>query len=79
MRSLGALTVAAAMTMAATVGAQTEGVAERFTALAVNMSNGGSGTIEMVVNRWSTEAERNRLVTTLMQQGPGQPRRSRCS
>jgi hypothetical protein len=64
--------LAAAWTMAAglVVMAQTNGVAQRFTAMAVNMNNGGSGTIEMVVNRWSTEAERTRLLTTLAEKGP---------
>ena len=53
--------------------AQTDGVAERFTAIAVNVSNvgrTGEGTVEIVVNRWSTEAERDRLLTTLLEKGP---------
>jgi len=52
--------------------AQTKGTPERFTALAVNMSNvgpGGAGTIEIVADRWSTDAERDRLLTTLMEKG----------
>lgn len=70
MKTLGALAIA---TMAATtilVGAQTSGDAERFTAVAVSMNQGAAGTIDMVVNRWSTEAERSRLLTTLVEQGP---------
>ena len=35
---------------------------ERFTALAVNMERGGSGPVEIVVNRSSTEGERDRLL-----------------
>lgn len=50
--------------------AQTSGTPERYTAMAVNMSRGGSGTVEMAVTRWSTEAERTKLVSTLMDQGP---------
>jgi hypothetical protein len=53
--------------------AHTDGAAERFTAIAVNMSNvgrTGEGTVEIVVNRWSTEAERDRLLTTLLEKGP---------
>ena len=52
--------------------AQTRGAPERYTALAVNMSNvgrGGAGTIEIAVDRWSTDAERDKLMTTLMEQG----------
>jgi hypothetical protein len=53
--------------------AQTNGAAQRFTAIAVNISNigrAGEGIVEIVVNRWSTEAERDRLLTTLLEKGP---------
>jgi hypothetical protein len=52
--------------------AQTRGSPERYTALAVNMSGRGAaaaGTIEIVVNRWSTDAERDKLMNVLMDQG----------
>lgn len=52
---------------------QTSGTKERFTALAVNMSNvgrPGASTVEIVVDRWSTDAERDRLLTVLLEQGP---------
>jgi hypothetical protein len=42
----------------------------RFTALAVNMARGGSATIEMRVDNWTTDAERDRLLNVLMDQGP---------
>jgi hypothetical protein len=48
------------------------GAPERFTALAVNMGNpgpAGATTVEIVVNRWSTDAERDRLMNVLMEQG----------
>src|SRR6184192_3332093 len=72
------LAAAAALTAAlgisaALAAAQTSGSPERFTALAVNMSNvgrTGAGTVEMVVNRWSTDAERDKLLTVLMEKGP---------
>jgi hypothetical protein len=63
--------LAAASTSTPTL-AQTKGTPERFTALAVNMSNvgrSGANTIEIVVDRWSTDAERDRLLTTLMEKG----------
>jgi hypothetical protein len=48
------------------LGAQTLGGPERFTALAVNLDRGGSYTLEIVVNRWSTDAERSRLLGVLL-------------
>jgi hypothetical protein len=50
--------------------AQTLGSAERFTALAVNVTGGGTAPIEIAVNRWSTDRERDRLLKTLLEQGP---------
>lgn len=49
--------------------AQTNGTPERFTATAVNMDRGGAGTLEIVVSRWSTDAERSKLVQTLLDKG----------
>jgi hypothetical protein len=52
---------------------QTSGAPERFTAFAVNMGNVGptqSGTVEMVVTRWSTESERGILIAALLDHGP---------
>ena len=57
----------AGLTMIA--AAQTNGSPERFTAMAVNMSRGGAGTVEITVNRWSTDGEREKLMSTLMNQG----------
>ncbi len=62
---------AAAMFIAAlTSHAQTMGQPERFTAMAVNMDRGRSGTVEIVVNRWSSDAERTGLVETALDKGP---------
>jgi hypothetical protein len=55
--------------LAVVAAGQTNGSPEKFTAMAVNMSRGGSGTVEIVVNRWSTEAERQKLMSTLMDKG----------
>jgi hypothetical protein len=46
---------------------------ERFTATAVNMTGvgrAGAGTLDIIIDRWSTESERDRLLTTLLEQGP---------
>ena len=68
-----ALTAGFAAALAPRTLAQTNGTPERYTAMAVNMSNvgrTGAGTIEIAVDRWSTDAERDRLLTTLMEKGP---------
>jgi hypothetical protein len=43
---------------------------ERFTAAAINMNRGTAGNIEIVVNRWSTDGERDRLMAVMMDKGP---------
>ena len=53
--------------------AQTNGQPERFTAVAINMGSpgrAGANQVEIVVNRWSTEAERHRLLQALFDKGP---------
>jgi hypothetical protein len=50
--------------------AQTSGTPERFTALAANTDTGRKAQIEIAVDRWSTEAERTKLVETLRTKGP---------
>ena len=45
----------------------------RLTAVALNMSNvgrTGMGTIDITIDRWSTDAERNTLLTTFFERGP---------
>jgi hypothetical protein len=52
---------------------QTRDAGERFVATAVNLGQPGPTgplTVEMVVNRWSTDAERDRLVAVLLEKGP---------
>jgi hypothetical protein len=65
--------IASLAALTALPSAQTSGTPERFVAFAVNMGTPGpaaSGTVEMVVNRWSTDAERDRLMKVLMDNGP---------
>ena len=67
-----ALPIALALAAAAVAG-QTKGAPERFTAFAVNMGSpgrAGAGTVEMVVNRWTSDADRDRLLNVLLEQGP---------
>jgi hypothetical protein len=45
----------------------------RLTAFAVNMSNiatGGANVVDIQIERWSTEDERQKLVTTFLEKGP---------
>lgn len=46
---------------------------QRFTAFAVSMTNGATGRtskLELVIDRWSTSADRDDLAAALAQQGP---------
>jgi hypothetical protein len=42
----------------------------RFTGLAVNMANGASATVDIRVDNWTADAERDRLLNVLMNHGP---------
>ena len=53
--------------------AQTNGQPERFTANAVSLSpeyGTGQRVVEITIDRWSPNAERERLVASLQQKGP---------
>jgi hypothetical protein len=71
-----AIVIALFVTVAAVLaGAQTQSGRERFTAFAVNMDSSagartGASTVEIVVERWSTDADRDRLMTALVEKGP---------
>jgi len=56
--------------VAAAAQAQTNGQPERFTAMAVNMNAGRSGIVEIGVDRWSSDADRDKLLNIVMTQGP---------
>ena len=49
---------------------QIEDTPARFTAAAVDLNRGAAGTVEFVVNRWSSDADRDRLMTVMFDQGP---------
>jgi hypothetical protein len=64
---------AGALALAVPLTAQPKRAPERFTALAVNLerpSRAMTGAVEIVVNRWSTDQERDRLLTVLLENGP---------
>lgn len=64
--------VAAAFLAGAGVIAQTHGEKEDFTAIAIanNIVQSGAGTVLISIERWSTSAEREKLVSTLQNKGP---------
>jgi hypothetical protein len=68
-----AIGAAAALLAAMPVAAQTTGEKLLIEAFAVNMSNIGTGAnaqVQIYVDRWSTEAERELLLTSMVQKGP---------
>jgi len=70
-----ALIVTMVASICAAGAAQTRGGRERFTAFAVNMDSStvarpGASTVEIVVERWSTDAQRDRLLAALVEKGP---------
>jgi hypothetical protein len=74
---LSLLTLAFAASLGvAVVVAQTHGGREKFTAFAVNLDSAagvarpGAGVVEMVVERYSSDAERDRLMKALREKGP---------
>jgi hypothetical protein len=70
-RKLAAFGLALAATSAVGIStsAQTMGTPQRFVANAVNMNRGSSGTVEIVVDRWSSDKDRDKLMSTLMEKG----------
>src|SRR5688572_12640396 len=66
------LTLVAMLLLGSGVTAQTLGTKEDFSAVAVVNNNlgSGAGTVLFSVTRWSTDAERDRLVDTLLKKGP---------
>jgi len=59
-----------AAALAGVAAAQTNGTPERFTATAMNINNGSAGNIDITVNRWSSDADRDKLMKVLNEKGP---------
>jgi hypothetical protein len=65
--------VGVAILLSGRPAAQTNGSAERFTAVAVNMGTPGrafTDRVDIVVERWSPRADRDRLLNDLFEKGP---------
>jgi hypothetical protein len=50
--------------------AQSNAAPQRFTAGAINLDSGATGLVQIVVERWSPAADRDRLLTVALNQGP---------
>jgi hypothetical protein len=63
--------LAAALAAATTAAsqAQTNGAGERFSAVALDLDRGTQTRLDVVIDRWSSAAEQQRLMNTLMTQG----------
>ena len=66
--ALTAISAAAILTFNAS--AQTMGTPERYTSSAFNLNNGRAGTIDITVNRWSTDKQRDALIAVVVEKGP---------
>jgi hypothetical protein len=61
---------AVAIALSLLAHAQTLDTPERFTGAAINMNRGAAGNLEIVVNHWSTDAQRDELMSVMMEKGP---------
>ena len=68
--SIALIAVSAAAILTFSASAQTMGTPERYTASAFNLNNGRAGTIDITVNRWSTDKQRDALMAVVAQKGP---------
>ena len=50
--------------------ARPSSAAEHYTAAMFNINNGAAGRIDITIDRWSSDAQRNTLMATLEQKGP---------
>lgn len=66
----GAVALGSVALLTIAAGAQTMGTPERYTAAAMNINNGRANIIDITVNRWSTDKQRDTLMDTMVKQGP---------
>src|SRR5580765_3165329 len=66
------LALAAFATFSVLGHAQTMGSPERYRANALNLDVGAQGLVDITVERWSTDAERDKLMSVLLNQGADQ-------
>lgn len=62
--------VSSAAILSLRLSAQTMGSPERYSATAMDINNGRAGNIDIAVNRWSSDKQRDALTAVAMQKGP---------
>ena len=67
--TMGVLAVSALFAATVLVSDEKEKPIETFTCFAANMQRGKAGTIDINIYRWSTDQEREMLLTTLQEKG----------
>ncbi len=65
-----AAVIGSAAVLTLTASAQTMGTPERFTASAIDINTGRAGNIDITVERWSSDAQRDALVSVMLSKGP---------
>jgi hypothetical protein len=68
--TLAVAAISSATILTLGLSAQTMGSPERYRAVAMNINNGRAGNIDITVNRWSTDKQRDALMAVAMQKGP---------
>ena len=68
--SAALIAIGAAAILSFGASAQTMGTPERYTASAFNLNNGRTGTIDITVNRWSSDKQRDALIAVVTEKGP---------
>ena len=68
--SAALIAIGAAAILSFGASAQTMGTPERYTASAFNLNNGRTGTIDITINRWSTDKQRDALMAVVVEKGP---------
>jgi hypothetical protein len=58
--------VGSAVLLTLAASAQTMGTPEKYTATAMNINNGRAGNIDMTVNRWSSDKQRDALIAVMV-------------
>jgi hypothetical protein len=66
--AIAAMSSAALLTF--TASAQTMGTPEKYTGSAININNGRADNIDITVNRWSTDKQRDSLMEVMKTRGP---------
>jgi hypothetical protein len=65
-----ALTLTGTVVLSVLASAQTMGTPAKFTVSAIHINNGAGGHIDITVSRWSSDSQRNALMSLMTTEGP---------